>query len=72
MSDWISVNDKLPAVGEKCLYHAPVFEQNHSHSNVWFGQHDGDGNFSSRYGFFGGQEVTHWMPVKAPPTKEAK
>lgn len=67
MSEWISVKDRLPKKDEFCLYHAPIFDRNHSHSNVWFGRYNGNGNFSSGAGFFGGQEVTYWAPVDAPP-----
>lgn len=65
---WISVKDRLPEVDQYCLYYAPIFEQKNAWSNVWAGIYDGNGNFSSRSGFLGGQEVTHWMPLPEAPT----
>ena len=62
MSEWISVEDRLPNIGQNVLTydgHNRVFcsvRQNHQfkiHYTVW--DHD---------------NVTHWMPLPEPPTIE--
>lgn len=77
MSEWISVNDMMPGVsniGENSskavLVHCPGIEcsftaiRKHGHNSwVYFG---GIGT-SEIY-----DEVTHWMPLPAPPTTEGE
>lgn len=61
---WIKVKDKLPPVDTWIIYHAPgVFETG---PQMFIGKFDG-GSFNSRAGFFGGGEVTHWMPLPEIP-----
>jgi hypothetical protein len=61
---WISVNDKLPDPNQWIIYHAPdIFEEG---PQMWIGQYE-DGVFFGRSGFFGGGEVTHWMPLPELP-----
>jgi hypothetical protein len=65
--NWISIKDQLPEKEQHLIYHAPdIFETG---PQMWIGQYD-DGVFYSRHGFFGGSEVTHWMPLPALPNKE--
>lgn len=68
MSEWISVKDRLPEVGEQVI----VYRQKKDHKSkkeicfdsiailchdnlVWWNSH------------FLGYEVTHWMPLPEPP-----
>jgi hypothetical protein len=61
---WISVEDQLPEKDQFVIYHAPdIFE---SGPQMWIGQYE-DGVFYSKLGFFGGGEVTHWMPLPKLP-----
>jgi hypothetical protein len=61
---WISVKDKLPEKDQFVIYHAPdIFETG---PQMWIGQYE-DGIFYSKLGFFGGGEVTHWMPLPKLP-----
>ena len=61
---WISVDERLPAVDERCIYYFDVV-------GMHIGMHHGGGNFGGRSGFLGGREVTHWMPLPATPTEES-
>lgn len=70
---WISVEDQLPEPEQWIIYHAPGIFQ--SGPQQWIGQWDpantGHGVFYSARGFFGGGEVTHWMPIpKLPPAEQ--
>lgn len=66
--NWISVEDQLPEQDQLIIYHAPdIFGPDHP--QMWFGKYD-NGVFYSRQGFFGGGEVTHWMPAPALPIQE--
>lgn len=67
--NWISVNDALPEAGQWIIYHAPdIFDPKDS-AQMWVGQYDPEDRvFFSTRGFFGGGEVTHWMPVPELPT----
>jgi len=67
MSNWISIRDKLPPSDRWILYHAPdIFETG---PQMWIGRYDG-GVFYSKSGFFGGGEVTHWMPLPDLPKED--
>lgn len=61
MSEWISVNDKLPAYGERVLVTEgnAVFEAFLSISHKWV-----------RDGLCWLEGVTHWMPMPAPHKEE--
>ncbi len=72
-NNWISVEDQLPEPEQWIIYHAPGIFQ--SGPQQWIGQWDpantGYGVFYSARGFFGGGEVTHWMPIpKLPPAEQ--
>lgn len=61
---WISIEEQKPEPGEWLIYHAPgIFETG---PQMWIGQYE-DGVFYSKHGFFGGGEVTHWMPLPDLP-----
>lgn len=63
---WISVKDQAPEKEQYVIYHAPdIFETG---PQMWIGQYD-EGIFYSHRGFFGGGEVTHWMPLPSLPNK---
>ncbi len=64
--NWINVDDQLPNEDQWIIYHAPdIFETG---PQMWIGQYDTESNvFFSNKGFFGGGEVTHWMPVPNLP-----
>lgn len=63
--NWISVEDRLPGADEWVIYHAPNIFGPES-PQMWIGQYD-NGVFFGRQGFFGGGEVTHWMPLPELP-----
>ena len=64
--EWISVKDRLPEPEQFVIYHAPgIFETG---QQMWIGQCDEYGVFYGRSGFFGGGEVTYWMPLPEPPS----
>lgn len=66
--NWISVTERLPNAGEWIIYHAPDIFDPEVSAQMWVGQYDPDDNvFFSKSGFFGGGEVTHWMPVPKLP-----
>lgn len=67
-NEWISVEDMLPEKGQIVLFHqkdgfiycAEYFAGNSIMSTGWFIDND----------CWEAEEVTHWMPLPAPPTKE--
>jgi hypothetical protein len=67
---WISVDKHLPEKDTWIIYHASGIFSPEGSPQMWIGQYDPDHNvfFCSR-GFFGGDEVTHWMPVPELPKK---
>ena len=65
--NWISVKDQLPDPEQWIIYHAPDIFSPDTSAQMWIGKYDGQGAFYSRQGFFGGGEVTHWMPVPLLP-----
>jgi hypothetical protein len=66
--NWISVDDQLPVEGQWIIYHAPDIFDPETSPQMWIGQYDPKDNvFYSVRGFFGGGEVTHWMPVPELP-----
>ena len=61
--NWISVKERLPAVGETVL--------------IYYRYHDQQSIVTARFvngGFIGfwDADVTHWMPLPASPTDEKK
>lgn len=62
--NWIHIKEAVPEKDQYVIYHAPgIFETG---PQMWIGQYE-DGVFYSRQGFFGGGEVTHWMPLPNLP-----
>lgn len=63
MSEWISVDDRLPVIGQDVLIKIPVC----GHHNIEGGKYRGDGVFygawCSRRGKGETYGVSHWMPV---------
>lgn len=59
MSEWISVKEQLPEEGTEALVHngnlgIAWYKQRYRAGTWW----DGEGNWTN---------VTHWMPLPAPP-----
>lgn len=67
MSEWISVNERLPAIGDECLIRMPVCGR----FNVENGRYKGDelwiGAWCDTRGKGRHYTVTHWMPLPPPP-----
>ena len=63
MSEWISVNDRLPKEGEfvLCACRANIYEVLRFYGNGW--GHDPMHDYM--LGF-----VTHWMPLPEPPKED--
>ena len=63
MSEWVSVENRLPAVNEPVLCSTPSrifvghFDMETEHGNVWMQQHSA---WATRH-------VTHWQPLPDPP-----
>lgn len=62
MSEWISVKDRLPAVGEKVLTLSKF-----GHISDRYLHEYGGGLIFSPDGLKPGRDVTHWMPLPEPP-----
>ena len=61
---WIHVDDGLPQPDQYIIYHASgLFSEG---PQMWIGQYENGVWFNQR-GFFGGGEVTHWMPLPQLP-----
>lgn len=61
MSEWISVEDRLPKVGESVLVYGKWDDFDHEYYSVeWNNKSDGFGckNYAT---------ITHWMPKPEPP-----
>lgn len=65
VSDWISVEDKLPAEYTSVLFVGKNFYGNWY--NVQRGFHVGSDWFSDITNSFVGESVTHWMPLPKRP-----
>ncbi|MFQ8982707.1 MAG: DUF551 domain-containing protein [Evtepia sp.] len=67
-NEWVSVEERLPENGQIVLFHqkdgfiycAEYFAGNALMSPGWFIDNDS----------WDAKEVTHWMPIPAPPKKE--
>lgn len=68
--NWISVNDQLPEADQWIIYHAPdIFSS--EYPRMWVGKYVPDDNvFFGTGGFFGGGEVSHWMPAPQLPERK--
>lgn len=58
MSDWISVKNKLPPVGQQVL----IFDSDGAAVAMYNGKYWATDGFICSV-------VTHWMPLPPPPTK---
>lgn len=66
---WTHVDDALPQPDQYIIYHAPnIFDVG---PQMWIGQYE-NGVWFNRSGFFGGGEVTHWMPLPQLPECEGE
>lgn len=64
MSEWISVEDRLPtAEGEFVVFDVMDFMVHHDYFVI---PEDGSQPFWNHYG----EWVTHWMPLPEPPRSE--
>lgn len=62
MTEWISVEDRLPEEGEWVLTFSRKVNIKMWENNIFY---DGDVNYYCPIGVENG--VTHWMPLPAPP-----
>lgn len=83
MSEWISVEDELPEVGQPVIVHGDPYKNKPptftlavvDHSSDWhecdssFGWIDYDLDGFTGKGFNDIEGVTHWMPLPEPPCK---
>jgi hypothetical protein len=69
MSEWISVNERLPAVGQDVLILIPVCGR----YNIEGGTYKGDGQFYGAWCSTRGKDcaygVSHWMTAPGEPPK---
>jgi len=69
MSEWISVDDRLPEIGTEALIRIPVC----SHFNIENSTYKGDevfvGAWCDRRGKGYSYTVTHWQPLPDPPNE---
>jgi hypothetical protein len=67
MSNWISVDDRLPDVETEVLIAIPAC----GHLNIEGGKYKGDGQFfgawCSTHGKGRSYRVSHWQPLPEPP-----
>ncbi len=62
MSDWISVEDRLPEAGQGVIYYFEPVGVHVGH----YSRFDGVDIFAGPAGFLG-DDVTYWMPLPPPP-----
>jgi hypothetical protein len=82
VSEWISVKDRLPEENQRCLTWCGEPLACSPGTEILIGRfykNDADGEdpdgwgFSFyKQGFLGGYEITHWMPLPAPPTDQGE
>jgi hypothetical protein len=66
MSDWISVDQKLPEVAGEYIVYPGWFGKPYFHS---FMKYDNSWHHSSVSAGWQSAPVTHWMPIPAAPTE---
>lgn len=64
MSEWISVKDRLPELFKSVL---TIDSEGEMFIN-WLEDEDKE----EEYFAYGGESVTHWMPLPAPPEEDAE
>ena len=63
---WISVKDRLPEIGEWVLINGPeVCQRIEPPSASWKAEYAWNTDHES---FYYPEDITHWMPLPAPPT----
>ncbi len=78
MSEWISVKDRLPELGEMVMLHIPSLGYGDDIRTGYMDRETADGvgdgpPFFFPLGhnaFFALDQVTHWMPLPQPPEGE--
>ena len=67
MSEWISVNDRLPRDGRYLTIRYDQVTHSSFADILWFERGDWwNGHYPGNY------SVTHWMPLPEPPEEEQK
>lgn len=69
MTEWISVNDSMPKVGEKVLTYCKAVGGVAGNGYIkvnYISMHTRSWECSVLYGY----EITHWMPLPEPPKEE--
>ena len=66
---WISVEDRIPDFGTRCLvaYRGVVQQQMFIFRDKFEWEED---SYAEDYGEFPSKDVTHWMPLPDPPGVE--
>lgn len=75
MSEWISVDDRLPELGVEVLVYKPASKWGKIQFDTWDEQHEAPLSWSSATiptGFGWNDtddfyDITHWMPLPPPP-----
>jgi len=65
--EWISVEERLPEEGQNVLFYFEVTGVEVGHYTLINDVHYGKGNQFYNKGGFLTDDVTHWMPLPAPP-----
>ena len=70
MSEWIKCSDEMPEQGQKVLVFRPhAHEKPYKDPNYKICTYAGEDIFINSHFE---HEITHWMPLPKPPTKECK
>lgn len=70
VQEWISVKDEMPEQGQKVLVFRPhAHEKPYKDPNYKICTYAGEDIFINSHFE---HEITHWMPLPKPPTKECK
>ena len=67
MSEWISVKDKIPSIGDDVIVYCPDFNNLIRVSHIF--KEKNKPVFSNVFYNHNGCKVTHWMPFPEPPKK---
>lgn len=70
MSKWISVKERLPEVWQYVLLYITTDEESRMDIGVLDRENSGiwrRNTYEPVDSLYGGEEVTHWMPLPAPP-----